>query len=132
VAFIESLVPVTIAKTSSSINYLFLAVTLLIVGIPIWLRYWLKIEKLAIGNIEDRSSNTRRIFLLLLFGISSLVAVVSLIYVVFNFVISLLENEVGLETLRQTRFALGILLVTLLSAFYHWTIYQDQNKFVKK
>ncbi len=132
VAFIENLVPTTIVKSESSINYLLLAITLLIVGIPIWLKFWLRIEKLSIQNLEDRSSNTRRIFLLLLFGISSLVAVVSLIYVVFNFVISLLENQVGLETLRQTRFTLGILIVTLVSAYYHWTIYQDPKKFVKK
>lgn len=132
VAFIELLVPATIAKSQSSINNLILAITLLIVGTPIWAFFWSRIELASKKNYEDRSSNTRKIFLLLLFGISSLVAVISLIYGVFNFVISVLNGEVGLETLRQTRYALGILIMTLLVASYHWSVYQDKTKFEKK
>ena len=127
VAVIESVTPGEVVSTTSSTNTLLLAVTLIIVGAPVWWFFWNRIEgHVAVDGLEQ-SSPTRRIFLLMLFGVSSIAAVVSVLTGVFLFLDDLLNSRLGLETVRQMRYALAILLANAAISWYHWSIYRHER-----
>jgi hypothetical protein len=128
VAIIESVTPGEIVSTTSSTNTLMVAITLLIVGAPIWYFFWSRIESHLVADGEEISSPTRRIFLLMLFGVASVAAVISVLTAVFLFLDDLLNNELGQETLRQMRFAIAILVSNAAIGWYHWNIYRDERK----
>ena len=124
VAAIESVTPSDIATGKSGANSLLLAITLLIVGAPIWWFHWNRIESQAAVDDLEKSSPTRRIFILMLFGVSGVAAIASVITGVFLFFDDLLNSELSLETLRSARFAIGILVTNAAISGYHWSIYR--------
>jgi hypothetical protein len=127
VAVIESITPGEVVSTTSSTNTLLLAVTLIVVGAPVWWFFWNRIESHVVVDGYEQSSPTRRIFLLMLFGVSSIAAVVSVLTGVFLFLDDLLNNKLGLETVRQMRYALAILVANAAISWYHWSIYRHER-----
>lgn len=127
VAILESVTPGEIVSTTSSSNTLMIAITLILVGAPIWYFFWSRIEAHVVEGGEEISSPTRRIFLLMLFGVASVAAVISLLTAVFILLDNLLNNQLGLETLREMRFALAILLSNAGIGWYHWSIYRQER-----
>jgi hypothetical protein len=127
VALIESITPGEVVSTTSSTNTLLLAVTLIIVGAPIWWFFWHRIEGHVAVDGHEQSSPTRRIFLLMLFGVSAIASVISLLTGVFLILDDLLNSKLGLETIRQMRYALAILLANAAISWYHWSIYRHER-----
>ncbi|MFM8843494.1 MAG: DUF5671 domain-containing protein, partial [Actinomycetota bacterium] len=127
VAVIESITPGEVVSTTSSTNTLLLAITLIVVGAPVWWFFWNRIEGHVAVDGHEQSSPTRRIFLLMLFGVSSIAAVVSVLTGVFLFLDDLLNSKLGLETVRQMRYALAILIANAAISWYHWSIYRHER-----
>jgi hypothetical protein len=127
VAAIESVTPSDIANTSEGTNSLVLAMTLLIVGAPLWWSFWNRIERAVLKSQSDLSSPTRRIYLLMLFGVAGVAAVISLITAIFLFFDDLLNSELAQTTFRDMRFAIGILITNAAISGYHWTIYKSER-----
>lgn len=128
VAILESVTPGEVVSTSSSTNTLMLAITLILVGAPIWYSFWSRIESHVIAGGEEQSSPTRRIFLLMLFGVSAIAAVISVLAGVFIFLDDLLNNQLSGETVREMRFAVAILLANAAIGWYHWSIYRQERE----
>jgi hypothetical protein len=128
VAAIESVTPSDISTTREGSNSLILAVTLLIVGAPIWWMFWNRIERAVLRESADLESPTRRIYILMLFGVAGVAAVVSLITLIFLFFDDLLNSELSGTTLRDMRFAVGILVTNAAISGYHWTIYKSERE----
>lgn len=127
VAAIESITPSDISTTSEGSNSLLLAITLLIVGAPLWWIFWNRIERAVLRDRDDLASPTRRIYLLMLFGVAGVAAVISLITLIFLFFDDLLNSELTQTTFRDMRFAVGILITNVAIAGYHWTIYKSER-----
>jgi hypothetical protein len=122
------------ASTSSiivgdeAINTLLGALTVILVSGPVWLRFWNRIQGLVkTSQQEELASPARRIYLFLLFGVGGIVAIVSLITVVFQIFNGVLSSNFGNTTLNEMRFALGILISTGIVAGYHWEIYRHEK-----
>ncbi len=128
VSIIESLSQSTQISGGGSINSLLAAITLIIVGGPIWWFIWISIQiKAAVNPTGEHSSLIRRIYLFILFGVSGIVSVAMLLlgaYFVFK---DLFQQGIGIETLRRMRFPLGILLTTALVSIYHWLIFRGEK-----
>ncbi|MFM1789670.1 MAG: hypothetical protein RLZZ12_1019 [Actinomycetota bacterium] len=127
VAAIESVTPSDIASASEGTNALVLAMTLLIVGAPFWWGFWNRIERAVLKDQSDLSSPTRRIYLLMLFGVAGVATVISLITAIFLFFDDLLNSELAQSTFRDMRFAIGILITNAAISGYHWTIYKSER-----
>lgn len=127
VAAVESITPSDIATFAEGSNSLILAITLLIVGAPTWWFFWNRIQNEALSSKEGQESPTRRIFLLMLFGVSAVAAVISLISALFITFDDLLNNQFASSTFRETRYALAILLTNGAIAGYHWSIYRSER-----
>lgn len=128
VAAIESITPSDISSGNEGANSLILAVTLLLVGAPIWWFFWNRIEREVLKSNEDLASPTRRIFLLMLFGVSGVAAVISLISGIFLLFDDVLNSGLGMNTLRDTRFVIGILITNAAISGYHWAIYRSEKE----
>ncbi len=126
VAFIEAVAGgAAISVGESAINTLLAAVTLLVVGAPVWWIYWRGIERQAEANPElERGSITRRIYLFVLFGLGGITAVISLLVGVFMAFDDLFQGTFGSETLRSMRFPIGLLATTGAIAGFHWLVYR--------
>jgi len=131
-----SIISVAIIEASTSsvivgddvINTLLGALTVILVSGPVWVRFWNRIQGFAkTSEQEELTSPVRRIYLFLLFGVGGIVAIVSLITVVFQIFNGILSSTFGNSTLNEMRFALGILISTGIVAGYHWEIYRHEK-----
>lgn len=125
VALIEAMTRRALLAGTGPINTLLLAVTLILVGAPVWYTTWRGIQGQP-ADLEQRSA-VRRIYLYLLFGIGGIAAIVCLVVVVYQLFNSQISGSLGTSTLYSMRYALGILLSTAAVAGYHWTVYRGER-----
>lgn len=130
VAVIESVTP-GLDLGMSVRNTLLGAITLLVVGIPLWWFFWARIRRArthdAVGEV---SSPTRRVYLVLLFGIAGVAAVIALIVVAFVAFQDVIAGVASLETLRSMRYALGVLIAAAAVSAYHGAVYREDRDVV--
>lgn len=127
VAVIESFTP-GLDLGVSVLNTLLGALTLLLVGVPLWWLFWARIRRAQAGDPEGEvSSPTRRTYLVLLFGIAGVAAVIALIVTVFVLLQDVLAGTASGETIRSMRYALGVLLATAAVSAYHGAVYREDR-----
>lgn len=129
VTVIESIVGTPAEPTGRSAqNTLLAALVLLGFGIPVWWWYWRMAQRSrATDPAGEVSSISRRIYLLVLFGVAGIAAVIALITLVYLVLQDVLGDGVDERTVSRIRYALGILLATSLIAGYHWTVFRDDR-----
>jgi hypothetical protein len=128
VAAIDATTAQALITSYSAVNTLLGATTVIIVAGPIWWHFWSRIQKVArVSPESEHSSSVRRIYLFLLFGAGGVVAIISLITVVYQLFDGLLTSTLGVSTLNEMRFAIGILVSTGIVAGYHWAIYRHEK-----
>ena len=126
VSLIETLTSSTIVTGSSAINTLLAAGTLLISGIPLWWLYWSSAQRAAHRDPHGESqSQTRKIYLLLLFGLMGITAIVSLLVACFLFFQDLFQGNFGLASLNRVRVPLSILVTAAAVSLYHWQVRRE-------
>jgi len=128
VSIIESITKTTQISGSHSSNTLILALTLIIVGGPIWWFIWESIQsKVAADSLAEQSSLVRRIYLFMLFGLAAVASLISLIVITYISFKDLFSGQIGMATFHGARFALGILITTLFVSIYHWNVYRGEK-----
>lgn len=109
----------------SAVNALLGALVLLGVGLPLWWWHWRLAQQVrAADPAAEVGSPSRRFYLLVLFGLMGVAAVIALLTLVFLVLEDALAGQVDAETLRQTRFAVGVLVTASLLSAYHWTVFR--------
>ena len=128
VSIIESLSGSVQISGGGSINSLLAAITLIVVGGPIWWFMWRSVQIKAGSNpTSECSSLIRRIYLFILFGVAGVISVAMLLLGVYFIFKDLFQQGIGLETLRRIRFPIAILLTTAVVSVYHWLIYRGEK-----
>jgi Domain of unknown function (DUF5671) len=111
------------------INTFLAAITLIAIGLPIWIYFWRGLFKAKLRNPRaEINSQVRRGYLFLLFGLGGIVAVLSLIAILYFFFEASISGHLGLDTLERMRFVLALLLSTVIIAEYHWRIYKSERE----
>ncbi len=124
VAVIEAVTPGVDAGLTVR-NTALAAVTLLAVGVPVWWLYWRRIRAaIAVEPGPEAASLTRRVFLVVLFGVAGVAAVVALIAVALTFFQDLVSGATGASTLREARYGLGVLVATAAVSGYHGAVFR--------
>jgi len=104
------------------------ALTLLVVGIPLWWRHWSTIQGYRRTDPdEELRSVTRRIYIFLLFGIAGIVAVVNLVVIVFIIFNDILKGDFGSITLDTASVPIALLLTAGAVAGYHFAIFREDR-----
>lgn len=127
VALIESATPgVDVGMTV--VNTLLAAVTLLAVGVPVWWIFWRRIQSATAADPQPEiASLSRRIYLVLLFGLAAVAAVIALISVAMSFFGDLVDGVLGAATLRAMRYGLGTIVAAGAVAVYHWAVFRHDR-----
>lgn len=128
IAILESLIGTTSIVGKSAANTFLAAGTLILVGAPVWLIYWRGIQaEVKADAASELASPTRRIYLFILFGIGGVAALISLLVGVYQLFNDIFANQLGTGTIRDMRFALGVLVSTAIISAYHWEIYRHER-----
>ncbi|MDA0733168.1 MAG: DUF5671 domain-containing protein [Chloroflexi bacterium] len=110
-------------------NPLVLGITLLVVGIPIWSYYWFGVQRaVAIGPAQERTAQSRRIFIYGVFGIATLLVLGNLSALLYMFLRDLLEGGLSLQLLQYAKWSIGTLLMAGAVSVYHWLILQEDRR----
>lgn len=127
VAVIESLTP-GLDLGISVMNTLLGAVTLLVVNVPVWWLFWGRIQRARTSDpASESASPTRRTYLVLLFGIAGVAAVVALLVVVFVLLTDVFAGAASAETFRSMRYAIGVLLTAAAVSAYHGAVFREDR-----
>ena len=118
-AIVQALVPATVLYPSDR-SELVAAVTVLMVGAPLWWRHWTRIQRIrdAQPSVEV-ASPTRRIYLTALFGLGGVVALVSLLVLVYRALEQILGPGIGAGTVLAIRWPLALASTVGVTAAYH-------------
>jgi hypothetical protein len=104
------------------------ALTLLIIGVPLWWRYWSTVQRYRRSDpAGELHSITRRIYILGLFGIAGVVAVISLIVIVFVVVEDVLDGNLGSTTVDDSAIAVSLLVTAGALAWYHFAVFREDR-----
>lgn len=126
VAFLQAIGPETAAVgDGGESNTLIAAITALLVGGPLWWLYWAGIDRHRRQEpAVEVASPSRRVYTFALFGVSAVVAFVSLIVAAFIFIEDVFEGTLSGETLLDVRVAVALVITAGLVAAYHYTVYR--------
>ncbi len=104
------------------------AITLLVIGAPLWWHYWSTAQRCKTENRDvELRSVTRRVYIIGLFGVTAVVAVVSLIVLVGLFFEDILEGSLGAGTIESGATPIALLLTTGVLAWYHFTVFSEDR-----
>jgi hypothetical protein len=110
-------------------NPLTLAVTLLLVGIPLWSFYWFGAQRDAkTAPREEGAALSRRVFLYLVFGIAVLLSLGNLSALLFIFLRALLDGQMSTQLVHQARWAIGMLLMAGAVSGYYWLVLREDHR----
>jgi hypothetical protein len=116
---------VTPLVETDSLRLLFGGISALVVGGPVW---WLVWKPTAPVPVELARNTGRRVYLITLFGVSALVAIVTLLVIAFQ------VFDVGLSgsgsLVDNIRASLGLLVATALVFVYHFAVWRRDREAV--
>ncbi|GAA2476737.1 DUF5671 domain-containing protein [Terrabacter carboxydivorans] len=108
---------------SDPLDTVIAAATLMAVGGPVWWFFWRRLEReVAADPVGERRSASRRVYVLVLFGVAGVAAVGALLAGVVSALQDVFAGTVGPQTLQAVRYPLGIIVTSGLVAAYHWTV----------
>lgn len=117
-----------IAFRSDAGTALATALTFLLIGVPLWGRYWWTIRRCRNEEAEaELASPTRRVYLFVLFGLSGVVALVDLIVLVYLVLEDVLEGVVGAATVSDIAVPVALLLTAGALAWYHFLVFREDR-----
>ena len=103
-----------------------LSLTLLAVGVPLWGFHWFSSQRQVIsaGTVE-LAAVPRRVFLYSVFGVTVLIGLISLSWILFLVLKDVLEANISIGVIRQAKLPLGMALVAGSIGFYHWLVLRE-------
>ena len=99
-------------------------ISALVVGGPVWWAAW---RPRIAGDQTRVATPGRRVYLVVVFGVSAAVALVTLLVIGYQIFAFALENVSGGSLLDRMRQALGLLSATLLVAAYHFALWRGDR-----
>jgi uncharacterized protein DUF5671 len=105
-------------------NLLLGGLSALVVGGALW---WVSWRPGRASAPERVSTPGRRVFLVVIFGVSALVALITLLVIGFQLFSFALDDRSGDSLLERTRAALGLLTATVLVAAYHFALWRHDR-----
>jgi Domain of unknown function (DUF5671) len=110
-------------------NQLVTGVTLLAIGVPLWVRYWLEVEShVARNGVSERIALSRRVFLYGVFGAAGLTSLISLSVVLFEVFQGLLDGTLSSDLFHDARWSIAFLIAAAGASVYHWQILRADQR----
>jgi uncharacterized protein DUF5671 len=114
--------------TSSNGTALAAAITLITVGSPLWLHYWMVTQRFATeDDSREVHSITRRAYILIILGVAGVIAVVSAIVLVFVVFEDILDGTLATATIDAVAVPFALLATAGLAAWYHFAVFREDR-----
>ena len=127
VALFEVVTPAAAAGDGDT-DVLLVAVTLLVVGLPVWLTAWRRVQRIASTDPEaEIPSAARRTYLFAIFGVGGAIAFGALIALLVAIFEVILEDASDRGLAESVDIPAALLITTGLAAVYHWTVYRAER-----
>lgn len=107
-------------------NDLVLGLTCLLVGVPLWVRYWLQAQDHTNEGRLERQALPRRVFLFSVFGLAVLVALIDLTIVLYQVFRHLLDGTP--DVLLKVRWNVSLVLVAGAVGVYYWLVLREDQR----
>ena len=128
IAALNAIAPELATTDPGQRNTLVGAVTLLLVGGPVWWVFWRRLQsQVATGEDADRASVSRRTYLFVLLGVAGITAGVSLAVILYVLFRDLLEGTLEAAVLHELSTAIALVLTAGVLAAYHWTVHRGDR-----
>jgi hypothetical protein len=128
VAAVESATSPAANQNPDSPNRWIAAISLLAVGVPVWLVFWRRIQGfVARDRPSELRTPVRRLYLVGLFGVGSAIAMAGLIMTLTRSFTDLFDGTFGQRTIRDVRVPLGMLVAVSGLAWYHLWVYRAER-----
>ncbi len=129
VAAIQAVAPAPLAAGDPlGRNTMVVAVTLLLIGTPLWWAFWQRVQRRTrAGDTAELQSSARRAYLFLLFGGAGLTAAISVVVILFVVLRDLLEGSLDATVVYELRVAIALVLTTGGVSAYHWTVHSEDR-----
>ncbi|TFB53903.1 DUF5671 domain-containing protein [Cryobacterium tagatosivorans] len=102
-------------------------ISALVVGGPVWWLVWKPVAPVAEA---DMASTGRRVYLIAVFGLSAIVALVALLVVGYGIFEFALDSASAGSLVEKIRVPLGLLVATALVAGYHFSVWRRDRAVV--
>ncbi|MGR0218509.1 DUF5671 domain-containing protein [Agromyces sp. ZXT2-6] len=99
----------------------------LVVGAPVWWLHWRPTAHLP---PEEITYQGRRVYLIAVFGISAVVALIALLVVGFRIFEFVLDATTGASLIDRVRAPLGLLVATVLVFAYHFAVWRRDRALI--
>jgi hypothetical protein len=104
----------------------------LLVGGPVWWLSWQPLQrtpepKTGAAGDSGRWQNSRRVYLIVVFGLSAVVAVITLLVIGYRMFEFFLGDLSGGSVVERIRAPLGLLVATALVAGYHFAVWRHER-----
>ena len=131
VSIVESFIEENLLVGRSPQNALLLGLTLLAVGLPVWLAMWRKISQLvATDATHELTSISRKVYLFTIVGVSAIAAVASILTITVQIFQGIFGGDLGGTSLREMSYAISILVVGLVAGIAHIQIIRHERTIV--
>ena len=105
-----------------------LALTLTLVGAPLWVRYWLREQgEVRAGDAAERQALSRRTYIFVVFGVAVLATLASGSTFLFMLLEAIFESRLSTQVLDGGKWALGAALTAGVVSFYHWQVLKEDR-----
>lgn len=108
-------------------NPLLRGITLLVVGVPLWLRYWVETQRAVSQSFEERAAASRRVYVFLVVGVATFALLVSLTVLLYQVFRAVLGGELGLVLLNDARWSLAVAATAGSIAAYHFLVLREDH-----
>lgn len=99
------------------LSLLFGGIAILVVSAPVWWLVWRRVPV----------SSAKRVYLIVVFGVSALVALITLLVIGYQLFVYLLDPTSGAGLVDSIRAPLGILVSTVLVSWYHFAVWRHDR-----
>ncbi len=114
--------------TESVANTLINAATMAIIGVPLLLIYWRKVQQL--GAVDELRSPSRRVYLIAILGAGAAATLIALVITLTIFLEDLTTSEMSGDTFLRLRYAVGVIVAAVAIVAYHALVYREDRKVV--
>lgn len=119
----------SIAGSEPVRDQLAFALTVLIIGLPLWYWYWPRMQRtVREGGAEERGALARRVYIYGVLGVLALAGIGSLIGFLSGLFNDLLRGDLTVDFLRDGRWMLGIIVGSGALLPYHWQVLREDQR----
>jgi hypothetical protein len=111
-------------------NQLAMSLSLLLIGIPLWMYYWNGIlKRVQTGGIAEWRALSRRIFLYVIVGASIILLAADLVNIIYQLLRVVLQGNLAANFVNNAKWSLQTLIVVAALLWYHWQVLRaDQRR----